>query len=230
MRRRKGRLHVSIILDRTGSMETIRDDTIGGFNTFLKDQKAIPGEATITLVQFDSQDPYEVVYDFVPIAEAKALTRDTYVPRAMTPLLDAMGRGINDLEKKIGDLPKGKRPEKIVLTVITDGQENASREFRKDQIEKMVKEKQDAGWQIVFLGADLGAINDAATVGISAPSTLGFDPTKAGVHAAYASFSGNLTAYSVAEGEDHAISFTDADRAKQGLERKRQAAAQLQGE
>jgi hypothetical protein len=218
--KRKGRIHVSIILDRTGSMEVIRDDTIGGFNTFLKEQKEVPGEATITLAQFDSQDPYDVVYDFAPIADARELTRETYVPRAATPLLDAMGRGINDVEKKIADLPKKDQPTKVVLVVITDGQENSSREFRKDQVTKMVEEKQEDGWQVVFLGADLDGIDDALTVGIGRAQTLAFDNTAAGNRAAYKSMSANLTAYSVADGLD--FSFKVEDRAKQKAESKRQ--------
>jgi hypothetical protein len=80
-----GYTHISIILDRTGSMESIRDDTIGGFNTFLEEQKKQPGMATLTLVQFDSQDSYEVIHDFKPVDEILPLTRETYVPRASTP-------------------------------------------------------------------------------------------------------------------------------------------------
>jgi len=135
--------HIAVILDRTGSMAVIRDDTIGGFNTFLQQQKAEPGSATLTLVQFDSQDPYqdpyEVIHRFKPIAEVPELTRETYVPRASTPLLDAMGRGIIDLEKSLSELSEADRPAKVVMVVVTDGQENASREFRKEQIEKMIQ-------------------------------------------------------------------------------------------
>jgi len=93
------------------------------------------------LVQFDSQDPYEVIHRFKPIAEVPELTRETYVPRASTPLLDAMGRGIIDLEKSLSELSEADRPAKVVMVVVTDGQENASREFRKEQIEKMIKEQ-----------------------------------------------------------------------------------------
>lgn len=135
--------HIAVILDRTGSMETIRDDTIGGFNAFLNAQKAAPGLASLTLVQFDSQDPYEIVYRFKPLAEVPELTRETFVPRANTPLLDTIGRGINDLEKSLADVAEDNRPARVVMVIITDGQENASREFRKDQIEKMIKEKQE---------------------------------------------------------------------------------------
>jgi len=157
---KKNYTHISVILDRTGSMESIRDDTIGGFNTFLKEQKAVTGAATLTLVQFDTQNPYEVIHDFAPLAKVPELTRDTYVPRASTPLLDAMGRGINDLEKRVGLIPASRRPSKVIFVVITDGQENSSHEFRKDQIAKMIKDRtKKDDWDFVFLSADLADIN-----------------------------------------------------------------------
>ena len=95
----KNSTHIMVILDRTGSMEPIRDDTIGGFNTFLDKQQQQPGEATMTLVQFDSQDPYEIIHHWQDVQKVTPLSRETYVPRARTPLFDAMGRGINDLEQ-----------------------------------------------------------------------------------------------------------------------------------
>ena len=79
--------HIAVILDRTGSMETIRDDTIGGFNVFLQEQKSQTGMASLTLVQFDTQDPYEVIHQWKPVNEVPELTRSSYVPRASTPLL-----------------------------------------------------------------------------------------------------------------------------------------------
>jgi Mg-chelatase subunit ChlD len=117
-------------------MESIRDDTIGGFNAFLGEQKVESGTATLTLVQFDSQDPYEVIHRFKKIEEIPELTRETYVPRATTPLLDALGRGINDLEESLSKLEEADRPSKIIMAVVTDGQENASVEFTKDHQEK----------------------------------------------------------------------------------------------
>ena len=178
--------HVSVILDRTGSMESIRDDTIGGFNTFLEEQKAQKGTATLTLVQFDSQDPYEVIHRFKPIKDVPELTRETYVPRASTPLLDALGRGINDLENSLANLKEEERPSQVMMVVITDGCENASREFRRDQIKKMVDEKTDKdGWQFVFLSADLSAIGDAMSVGIDKDAILSFDKSAQGTCGAW---------------------------------------------
>jgi len=214
--------HIAVILDHTGSMETIRDDTIGGFNAFLNTQKSQPGLASLTLVQFDSQDPYEIVYQFKPLAEVPELTRETFVPRATTPLLDAIGRGINDLEKSLVDRTEDERPSRVVMVIITDGQENASREFRKDQIEKMIKDKQEeSAWQFVFLSAGLDAIGDALAIGMPAAATLAHDRDSHGVGAAWASLSRSVTAYRAGHQED--ILFTDEDRSEQDVEKKRKS-------
>jgi hypothetical protein len=203
--------HITVILDRTGSMESIRDDTIGGFNTFLEQQKAEPGMATLTLVQFDTQDPYEVIHKFKPIKEIPALTRETFVPRASTPLLDALGRGINDLEACIGQLKEEDRPARVVLVIVTDGQENSSREFRKDQIEKMVKEKREKhAWQFVFLSADLAAIEDAKAVGMDAGAMLAYQRNAKGTAGAWASLSSQTAHYRGAR--KNKIGFDPADR------------------
>jgi hypothetical protein len=212
--------HISVILDRTGSMESIRDDTIGGFNAFVNAQKAEPGLASLTLVQFDSQDPYEIVHRFKPLVEVPELTRETFVPRATTPLLDAIGRGVNDLEKSLADMAEEERPSRVVMVIITDGQENASREFRKDQIEKMIKEKKEkADWQFVFLSADLAAIGDALAAGMPAASVMAHDKDSHGVGAAWASLSRSVAGYRAGHKED--VSFTEEDRANQDIEKKK---------
>jgi hypothetical protein len=203
--------HIPVILDRTGSMESIRDDTIGGFNTFLKKQKTEPGTATLTLVQFDSQDPYEIIQRFKPIKEVPELTRETYVPRAATPLLDALGRGINDLESCLVELKDEDFPSKIVVVVVTDGQENSSKEFRKEQIEKMVKEKTaNNDWQFVFLSADLAAIGDAMSVGIDADTVLLFQKDSKGNAAAWNSMSAQTSNFRSARKKK--IGFDPEDR------------------
>jgi hypothetical protein len=212
--------HIAVILDRTGSMESIRDDTIGGFNAFLNEQKKQPGKATLTLVQFDSQDPYEVLHQVKTIQEVPELTHETYVPRASTPLLDALGRGINDLEKAVADIKEADRPSKVVFVVITDGQENASREFRRDQILKMINEKEKQhGWQFVFLSADLDAINDAMDQGFQPAAAMAFDQSAVGVKNAWASVSQNISNYRASRSQG--VSFSEEDRKKQKSERKR---------
>ena len=130
-------------LDRSGSMEAIREDVIGGSISFVQEQQKQTGQATLTPgSQFDSQDPYEIVHRVQPIQTIPPLTRETYTPRASTPLLDAMGRGINDLERSIAGMKEDERPDNVVMAIITDGQENYSREFTKDQIVKWSRRNQ----------------------------------------------------------------------------------------
>ena len=212
--------HMSVLLDRTGSMESIRDDTIGGFNAFLEEQQKQPGQATLTLVQFDTQDPYEIVHRMKPIKDVPGLTRATFVPRAATPLLDAFGRGINDLEKSILEMPQDERPSRVILVVISDGQENSSREFRKEQIVKMIREKQEQyDWQFVFLSADLDAIGDATTYGVQAGSAMAFDKNSQGTSAAWKSVSAHIADYRAARTQN--VTFTEEDRRQQRSEQQR---------
>lgn len=202
--------HMTVILDRTGSMENIRDDTIGGFNSFLEKQKDQPGTATLTLVQFDTQDPYEVIHHFVPVTDVPELTREIYVPRAATPLLDTLGRGINDLEKRLAERKEEERPSIVMMVVITDGHENSSKEFKKDQIEKMIKEKTEQDdWQFVFLSADLAGIDDAMSLGMRREKVMKFDKRNKGSYKAWDKFS--QQAVKLRSGEIKEISFVEED-------------------
>lgn len=205
MSKKKNYTHIHVVLDRTGSMETIRNDTIGGFNSFLQEQQELPGKATMSLVQFDSQDPYEVVLDFENISKAKKLTRETYVPRAATPLLDAIGRSINDVEEKISAMKK--KPDGIIIAVITDGQENSSQEFNLDQIKKMIEDKQNEKWQFAFLSADLASIKDAIDMGIPLASTMSYGTTPDGVHTMYSSVSQSVSNYR--KGKSDGVTFEE---------------------
>jgi len=188
--------HITVILDRTGSMESIRDDIIGGFNAFLEEQQKLPGKATMTLVQFDSQYPYEVICRFAPVSKVPKLDRNVYVPRASTPLLDAIGRGINDLEASLGSVDDKLQPAKVVVAIVTDGQENASREFNKAQIVKMIEEKTKKNdWQFVFLSSDLNAIRDAEGYGFDIQMSLAYDKDSQGTRNAFSVLSKNAADY-----------------------------------
>ncbi len=171
--------HIAVILDRTGSMNEIRDATINGFNQFLAEQKAGPGSATLTLVQFDTDDPYEVVHRFRAIGNVPKLTRETYVPRASTPLLDAIGRGITDLEKSIAEIEEDSRPEKVMMVIITDGRENASREYTKDRVRRLIEDKKKSGWEFLFLSSEFEAIEEAGEMGIVRANAVLFMKTDA---------------------------------------------------
>ena len=169
---------------------------------------------TLTLVQFDSQNPYEVIHRFKPIEKVRELNRETYVPRGSTPLLDAMGMGMNDAEMEIGKLPEDARPEGVVMVIVTDGQENASREFRKEQISKMILNHKDADvWQFLFLSADLKAIMDAHDYGVAHDSTLPFNKTARGNAQMWASTSAQVSDYR--QKRTNRVAFTDEDRRNQ---------------
>ena len=188
--------HIHMVLDRSGSMETIREDVIGGFNSFIEEQKKVPGEATVSLVQFDTEDPYEVIYDFERLYNVKNLTRETFVPRGATPLLDAMGRGINDCEAHLAKLSDWDRPKKVLFCIITDGQENRSKEFKKPEVMQMIEARKQEGWEFIFMSCDQNAIQDAVRdYGINANNTMSFTKSAKGTRDGYTRLSCTVSSY-----------------------------------
>ena len=179
------RVHVSVLLDRSGSMSSIADDTIGGFNTFVAQQRELPNECRITLVQFDGQDRQEVVANAVPVTEMADLDGYTYQPRGNTPLLDAFGTLIETLDKRTAADPD----EFQLVAVITDGHESSSERFRRDQIADMVTARSDAGWAFVFLGANIDSFGEAHTMGMGAGQAANWDHTGDGVRDSFAMLS-----------------------------------------
>jgi len=176
------------VIDRSGSMEAIRTDAIGGFNTFVEEQRKVPGEAAITFTQFDTE--YEVVYTNKPLADVPALDASTYVPRGMTALLDAIGRTINDLGARLEKTDENDRPEKVIFIILTDGHENASHEFTRDKVFEMIThQKEKYGWEFIFLAAGQDAIATGMGLGIDAKDAVNFAATGKGVRAAYSSMS-----------------------------------------
>jgi len=197
-----------MILDRSGSMETVRSDVVGGFNKLLEEQKALPGDCTITLVQFDSQDPYEILRDFVPVNNVMPLG-DEYRPRGNTPLYDAVGRGIVNLGEKLKALTEDRRPAKVVFVIITDGLENASEEYNASKVSAMVKEQTEKyKWEFVYLGANQDAILEGGKFGAQAANAATYkeEKTSGGILAA----SENLRGYR--SGAKSGMSFTDKQR------------------
>jgi hypothetical protein len=203
---------ISIVLDRSGSMQSIRRDTIGGFNAFLQEQRAVPGAAAITLVQFDDQ--YEPVYQAMRLSDAPELTEETFVPRGSTALLDAIGRTINETGRRLAALPEPERPGKVVFVILTDGEENASREFDIQRINELIRQQREVyKWQFVFLGANQDAIASASRIGIQAGHALTYAANQAGAPAAMAAVSRNLASYRLEEAAD--LAFSEADREEQ---------------
>jgi len=179
--------HIVLLVDRSGSMQAIRDDAQGGIAAFLAEQAAQPGEATISLYQFDNE--YERVFGPVPVADAPAYELH---PRGMTALLDALGRTIGETAGHLAGIPEADRPG-VVFAVVTDGQENASREMTRPGVKEQVAEKTAAGWQFAFLSADLGAVLEARDLGVPVASSATYDHSPDGARAAYSSLSASVS-------------------------------------
>lgn len=176
-------------------MESMRSDVIGGFNQLIAEQQADGPDARITLVQFDSQEPQELLIDGRRITDARPLSQSTFVPRGGTPLLDATGQltaraSVRQQERKV----LGKRPEAITFITITDGEENQSREYGRRDILRLVKEKEALGWTFAFLGAGLDAYAEAGAMGYDTRSIQSFTPDGTGAQMAFQNVSGAMVA------------------------------------
>lgn len=170
---------ITLLLDRTGSMGSIKSDVIGGVNEFIERQKRAGDNATFTLVQFDCQDPQEIVCDTKPIQDAPQLTEATYQPRGRTPLLDALGQCIVRTGERLAGMAEQNRPDKVVFVIVTDGQENASREYSRTQIKDMVtRQSNDYKWQFVYIGADVDSFAEAGGMGIGRRTSADYDRAK----------------------------------------------------
>lgn len=176
---KKERTHFLIILDRSGSMnypQTLRADMQGGINTFLDDQKKVPGKCRVSFVQFD--DEYDEVYLDKKLKEVPPVV---LIPRGATALLDAMGKSITNLRNHIAGLPAEKKPTKVLVTIITDGAENASVEWDRKKVFDLVKTCMNEGWQFSYLGANQDAIAEAHKYGINANSSMTYGAQFGGV-------------------------------------------------
>lgn len=180
------------VIDRSGSMSAIRHDAIGGFNTFLEQQKKAEGKCNLTYVQFD--DEIDVRYDGTRISDIPTLTEETYVPRGMTALLDAVGTTINKVGVRLASTEEEKRPGKVVFVILTDGNENASREFNHKRISDMIKEQRDKyQWEFVFLAANQDAWLVAGSLSIN--HAANFAHTSKGVGQTFSKMSEGLRTY-----------------------------------
>lgn len=163
---------IAYILDRSGSMQTMQEPAVAAFNHFIKTQLDVPGDARLTLVLFD--DAYEVPIAAMPIQEVPQLTAATFVPRGSTALLDAIGRTITDTNRRISALPEAERPGKVILTIFTDGMENASSEYTQKHIADLIRlYRQEKGWEFLFLAANQDAIATASAMQMDAHTSSG---------------------------------------------------------
>lgn len=182
------------ILDRSGSMSSMTQEAIGGFNAFLEEQKKAPGEANLTLVLFDHE--YSVVHNGRNIKTCECLDDKTYVPRGTTALLDAVGRTIDDVGKRLAATPESERPSKVLVAILTDGLENASRDYQRAKINEMISHQTNKySWQFLFLAANQDAIAEGISLGIRKDFTMTYAANSAGTKHAFDAISCSTTAY-----------------------------------
>lgn len=202
-----------VVLDRSGSMQSARTDHEGGLRSFVEDQRTLGGDVRFTLVQFDSVDPCEVVYDRVPLADVLALT---LTPRGGTPLLDAVGRAVAHLRGRQALAPAAR----TLVLIITDGEENSSTEWTRPRVKALLAEVEAADGQVLFLGANIDAFADAGALGIAHTHAINFLQTPASVAATYTLTSDKLLrsrglqqAGASSALVSEAMNYTDSDRA-----------------
>lgn len=176
------------ILDRSGSMGGLESDTIGGYNSLLEKQRTVPGEAIVTTVLFDDQ--HELLHDRIPLKGIRPITAGDYFVRGNTALLDAIGKTIVKIVNAHKHTEESQRPAKTLVVITTDGLENASREYNRQRVAQMItQQKEQNGWEFLFLGANIDAIATAATLNIHADRAVNYHADSAGTQVNYAAVS-----------------------------------------
>ena len=171
---KKNLTELVMILDRSGSMGGLESDTIGGYNSMLKKQREADGEVLVSTILFD--DRSEVLYDRVPLEKLPQMTDKEYFVRGCTALLDAVGGAIHHIGNIHKYAREEDRPEKTIFVITTDGMENASRKYSYDRVKRMVeRQKEKYGWEFLFLGANIDAIETAGRFGISADRAANYN-------------------------------------------------------
>ena len=174
------------VLDRSGSMESLTSETIGGFNSLIEKQKKDDAgdEVYVTTVLFDDQ--YEILHDHISISEVNRMTDHEYYARGCTALLDAVGQTIKTIDKRIES-----DETKVLFVITTDGYENASREYTKAKIKKMISKRQDKNnWKFLFLGANIDAVSEADSIGIRPTGACQPSASVAGVRSSFDAING----------------------------------------
>lgn len=204
----KNYVNIICILDRSGSMSSIIKDSIGGFNTFLEEQKRVKGKAKMSILLFDTE--FIKLVDNKNIKEVEPLTDKTYVPRGGTSLYDAIGTTLNEEIDKLSNLPLEKRPTKTLCVILTDGEENSSRKFSGSRIKEMIAEmREDFKWEFIFLAANQDAMLAADTIGVSRGNTLNFTASGNGVKTAYVNISNATKHYRTTTQDSYENIFKD---------------------
>lgn len=180
---------IAFLLDRSGSMQSIKSDVVGGFDAFLAEQRAVDGDCRVTLAQFD--DEYEVVYRALPIGDVPPLALN---PRNTTALLDSMGKLITDTAAEIAALSDDDKPGSVVIAIMTDGLENASHEWSRPAIKALVEQQtNEFGWEFLYMGAAQDAVEVGKDLGVKAEQAVTYSRGKS--QQAMAAMSVNVRGY-----------------------------------
>ena len=177
---KKGLTELVFILDKSGSMGGLETDTIGGYNSMLAKQQEVEGECHITTVLFDNN--YELLHDRIDIKAVSPISEKEYQVGGSTALLDAIGKTIHKIGNAQKQTADDYRAEKVMFVIITDGEENSSREYSAEKIKAQIeRQKEKYGWEFVFLGANIDAIETAGRFGISADRAQNYHSDSEGI-------------------------------------------------
>ena len=212
---KKGYTHIAYIIDSSGSMSSVKEPTIEGFNNFLQEQKMVPGEATFSLIKFS--DEIETLYNFVHLQDVPLLNDNNYKTSGWTALRDAIGLTIDSIGKKLASMGEKDRPERILVICQTDGFENRSKLYSVSQINQMVThQKEKYNWQFTFMGATEQSILNAASYGISGGNRILYNSEALFIGESYTSLNSLTTSQRLCSVSDmSSMGFTDEDRKKQ---------------
>lgn len=181
---KKDLVELVFILDRSGSMSGLEEQTIGGFNRLISEQKEVKGEAIVSTVLFD--DAFEVIHNRLPIQRIESMTSKEYYVRGSTALLDAIGRSIVKIRHIHQKLEEDAKPEKTLFFIITDGMENASREYDYTRIKDYIElQKEKFGWEFIFMGANIDAIKTAKKFGVDSNRAVQYHSDEQGTNLNY---------------------------------------------
>ena len=194
-------VHVTFLLDRSGSMSSISQDVIGGYNNFVSEQRTVDSACLFSSAQFDSGNPYEIIHERISIGNVPELSSATYCPRGVTPLFDAIGTLITRIETTAKEL---EREEDQIVVIFTDGLENASSNWTRKQIFQLVQQKQQLGWKFIFMGANQDAYAEGQRLGVEPGNIQNFRADKEGTERAFESVNRGVYEYRKAKWDERA--------------------------
>lgn len=180
---KKGLTELVFIIDKSGSMHNLVEDTIGGFNSMIEKQRKVEGEALVSTVLFSNRS--QVLHDRVPLTEIPAMTDKEYCVGGNTALIDAIGDAIRHIKLVHRYIREEDRPENTLFIITTDGMENASRKWNADEVKKLIEEQKKAGWEFIFMGANIDAVETAARFGIGRDRAVDYRADRKGTRATY---------------------------------------------